>query len=111
MKAGGQKRQKEYDQHLRIYSLFDFFSGHANLLHNIEALPIFVTFRYLLIVYDQDRRNQEHDAQEYAEEKHPAVYAIELRSGDRHCFYPKPLPILIRVRAHFRGLLIDRFKH
>ena len=62
---------------LRI-ELFDLRRAHAHLLQDGETLAVVVPFRDLLIVHDKDRRHQEEQAQENAEEEERAVHGIVL---------------------------------
>ena len=44
-------------------------AGHAHLFQDVEALVVLVPFRDLLVVHDQNRRQDEREAQEKPQEQ------------------------------------------
>ncbi len=76
--ARAHQGQEEHRQQLRIDALADVFPGHAHLLHDFEALLVLIALGNLLVIDDQYRGKEEHDAQQNAQEEESAVGAVEI---------------------------------
>ena len=73
MDARRYEREEEYGQNLRTDRAFYFRSAHPYLLHNRKTFLIFISFCYLLIVYNQDSYHKEKQTQEDTQEKKTAI--------------------------------------
>ena len=79
MHAREQQRQEEHQQDLRVDALADLALRHAYLPQDEEARLVLVALHDLLVVEDEHGRQQEHDAEQHAQEQQAAV---EREEGD-----------------------------
>lgn len=76
--TGGNERQEKHREDLGIDASADVFPGHTHLLHNGKPGLVLVALGNLLVVDNQHRRKDEHDAQKDAQEEQSAVHAVQV---------------------------------
>ena len=67
-----EQRQEEDGQDLRVDAFADLLLCHAYLLHNVKPGLVFIAFRYLFVINDQDCGENKNDAKEDPQEKQSA---------------------------------------
>ena len=107
MQPGEQQRQEEHRQKLRVYAAADLGLCHTDLLHDLEPLRILIALGKLLIVDDEHRRADEHEAECNSEEEQTAIDCGKVGVLGSPRFVGQVLPaaaaVLVGKFAVFRG--------
>ena len=80
MDDGDDKGHKEDKDDLTVDRLFDLFVTKTDFSHDLIALLIFITFRYLLIVNNEYGRNQEKNHKKDSDKEKASIKTVKIDS-------------------------------
>ena len=81
MNSRRRQGQEELQRHLTSDGLFDLLRLHADLLHDLKALPILVALGDLLVIDDQNGREQADKTQQDPKEQEGTVHIQDVVQG------------------------------